>query len=134
MQTPIAGVQGAHRPRNPFQVAVVVTVPGDIRVVLLHGTLVVIGDNRKMSGQQALLDFQVNHMSLAPEVNLVGKLALYLSSTYPMGDLPGDHNFRGSEAPSWSGMGAADRGQEQPEQRQPEIACLVGLGPGRPHE
>lgn len=112
MQTPVAGVQRAHGPRNPFQVAVVVTVSRDKRVVLLHGTLIIVGDNRKMFGQQAPLDFHVNHMSLASEVDLIGKLALSLSSTHPVGHLPGDHNFRGSEAPSREGMGAADRGQE----------------------
>lgn len=112
MQTPVAGVQCAHGARNPFQVAVVVAVSGDKGVVLLHGALIVIGDNRKLPGQQVLLDFHVNHMSLAPEVNLVGELALSLSSTHPVGHLPGDHNFRESEAPSWEGMRTADCRQE----------------------
>ncbi|XP_072695210.1 uncharacterized protein [Canis lupus baileyi] len=111
-QTPIAGVQRAHGPRDPFQVAVVVAVSGDKRVVLLHGTLIVIGDHRKMSGQQVLLNFHVNHMSLPPEVNLIGEVALSLHSTHPVGHLPGDHDFRGSEAPSWEGTGAAAWGQE----------------------
>lgn len=74
MQTTRAGVQCAHGPGNPFQVAVVVTASWDKGVILLHGTLTIIGDNRKMSGQQALFDFHVNHMSLAPTVNLVGEL------------------------------------------------------------
>ena len=133
-QTPIAGVQGAHGPRNPFDVAKVVAVSGDIRVVLLHGTLVVIGDNRKMSGQQVLLDSQVNHVSLAAEANLVGELALSLNSTHSVGHLPGNHNFRRSEAPSWGVKGIAGWTHEEPEQRQPEITSQVGLGAGTPHE
>lgn len=112
MQTPVAGVQCAHGAGNPFQVAIVVAVSRDKGVVILHGALIILGDNRKMSGQQVLLDFHVKHMSLAPEVNLIGQLALSLSSTHPVGHLPGDHNLRGSEAPSWEGMGAAGWGQE----------------------
>lgn len=108
----MAGVQCAHGPRNPFQVAIVVTVSRDKGVVLLHGALVIVGDDREMSGQQAFLDSHVNHMSLATEANLVGELALYLSCTHSVGHLPGDHNFRGSEAPSWWRIGATDRAQE----------------------
>lgn len=68
--------------------------------------------NRKMPGQQALLDSHVKHVSLATEANHVGELALCCGSTHSVGHLPGDHNFRGSEAPTWGVMGAAGRKQE----------------------
>lgn len=49
-------------------------------------------------------------MFLVFEVNFVGKLVLYFSFIYFMGDFFGDYNFRGSEALFWSGMGVVDRG------------------------
>lgn len=118
-------------PRDSFQEAVEVTIPRNKWVILLLGSLVIRGIYRKILRNHVFLEFHVDHMSLSPKAHAIGDVPRHITFAHSLGNLPGDDNFRGREAPFGWATGTAGRRQQCPEHREPESTSQEGQSPGR---
>ena len=116
-------------PRDSFQVAVEVTIPRNKWVILLLGSLVIRGIYRKILRNHVFLEFHVDHMSLSPKAHAIGDVPRHITFAHSLGNLPGDDNFRGREAPFGWATGTAGRRQQCPEHRSPILAKIAAPHP-----